>query len=459
MTQKRRVTSAVATHFPNGDKVAVEDSEYRLQNHQKGQMLMDPDEVPGVSTHSSGDLRYKGPRKAPTTAALHDLEVPKGGRIAEIDNEVDPSDGYLEKEAGMPVINNASAEEDADDDEFNVDEEVHAEFEDMPDIESDAGADDMDEEFDIPEPVAAEADEDADAEFEEETDPVPEAFEEESAPGETVALVDLDGVEDDGVENEVAFATMASVVHVIHQNRIVASMGAASAKRAGMSDIYQSEQFQDVVAHAIETKGLRKGLVQSGFVLAKVRVAANKVQEKAIKAKVQAALNHKVELMAAADKRMDQCLAIAAVGINRRFFKDTPNELRAGLEAEFTRAGVRGAATIIRAMFAEHGPGYAKSIMTLAKKISAMPEQVCDQYADALDLTEEKDFDDDTDTDVEVADADTDFDQEDSFEEIPTSVTAALSYSQSPRSVGALLKAGVRSTTAMSILSGSQSLI
>ena len=144
-------------------------------------------------------------------------------------------------------------------------------------------------------------------------------------------------------------------------------------------------------------------------------------------------------------------MAIAAVGINRRFFKDATNELKAGLETEFTRAGVRGASNIIRAMFAQYGVSYARSILTLANKLSEMPEAVRNQYASALDLTNDEDFEAEEPVEEEGEEGE-------EFEPIPASVTAALNF-PARRQVGALLKAGVKTTAAMSILSGDMSLV
>lgn len=461
MTDKSRVHSAVSTHSQSAVKVG--DSEFDVENHQSDMLLIDPEEVSNVSTHSADKPKFSG--KRPVKAALTDEQRPAGGRIAQIPNEVDPSIGYLEKEAGMPVINNASMDEEEADEE-NVD----AEFEDLADLgvtgEDSVEADTDDSEFDD---LTADLDDiddtdddmdavggpDVEVEDEVETAEVedaPMAFEQDDSSEDAVALVDADAMADDEVD-DVAFATMANVVHVLKANRIIASMGPALARKVGMSDLYLSNQFQDVVSASMQQKGLRKGLVQSGFVLAKVKLAAaSKATAKVVKAKVEAQVNAKLEALARKDQTMEQCLAIAAVGINRRFFKNSENQLKASLETEFQRLGVRGAGNVIRAMFAQHGVSYAKSILTLANKISAMPEDVRNQYAEALDLTNDEDFDVDAglDEDDEVED--------DDVEEIPTSVTAAL-VTPARRQTAALLKAGVKTTAAMSILSGDSSLV
>jgi hypothetical protein len=141
------------------------------------------------------------------------------------------------------------------------------------------------------------------------------------------------------------------------------------------------------------------------------------------------------------------------VGINRRFFKDTPNELKAGLETELQRLGVRGGANVVRAMFAKHGVDYARAIVTLAKKLAAMPEEHRNQFADALDLTEDEHFDAPEDEDDTMPSEDL-VEVEDDFEPVPASLTAAL-LRPAQRS-GTKLSA---SSAAMSFLMGSQPLV
>lgn len=472
MTKKYRVSSS-STHSKNA--VKVETSEFGVINHQRDMMLIDPEDYTSGNTHSQKKPVAPGDKKL--SASIVDEERAKGGRIAQIDNQVDPAAGYLEQETGLPVINNAATDDelnsefedladmsnigagvdDDEDDEFE-DNEVDAEFEDESDADDveDEDEEELSAEFDEMEMldgpnVEADADDEEDGESEDEAPVETLSFEEDQG-DDAVSLVDADCVEDTDTD-DVAFATVANVVHVVRANRIIASMGPASARKAGMSDVYLTNQFQDVVQASMDSKGLRKGLVQSGFVLAKVKVSASKVVAKVVKTRVEAMTRSRVEAMAKQDKAMEQALAIAAVGVNRAFFKGAKNELSASLESEFSRMGVRGAGRIVRAMFAQHGIGYAQEILTLAKRISAMPEEVRDEYASALDLTNDDDFDAYSDEEItsEFEDAD-----EEEYSDSATSVTAALV--NPVRRVPALLKAGV-SHQAMDILSGNGTLL
>lgn len=467
MANKSRVHSATSTHSDGAVKQGS--SEFGVENHQDDMMLIDPEETGAVNTHSAETPKAPGVKKAPVKAALTDEERPTGGRIAQIPNEVDPAAGYLEQDSGMPIINNASAEEvaadteedlESDDTEDGFDDEVSSEFEDLADLGNDGEVDaELSDEFDdggddmSPLGEAMVEDETEPLEpTEVDSDEAPMDFEAEPS-ADDVALLDVDSV-DDTATDDVAFATVANVVHVMKGNRIIASMGPASARKVGMSDLYTTDQFHDVVEASLQKKGLRKGLVQSGFVLAKVKItASSKATAKVVEAKVATQVNAKMQALASRDEAMDQSLAIAAVGINRQYFKGASNELKAALETQLTQMGVRGASRMIRAAFAEHGVSYAKSIVTLAKKISAMPEEVRDQYASALDMTNDEDFDDGVDEEMEASPED------DFMDEIPNSVTAALSGTPYRRSVPALLQAGVKTTAAAAILSGDASLV
>lgn len=453
MTMKKRVVAGTSTHFDVRDKVVVPDSEFGVDNHQSDMdLLIDPQDNGNVRTHSQGDVVFRGSKKVPTTAALHDEQLSGPQDVHGIEHDVDPSAGYLEKEAGMPVVEIPLAaeyagtdDEEGDDDDLEGDNDLEAELEadgEFDNLDVNSGDDefgDMGDESSLTDDVAAEVEDDGFLDL---------------ADDESVAIADADEISDQTDGDELQFATIANAVHVIHSNRILASIGPVSAKKAGVADVYMTPQYQDVVAANISTKGLRKGLVQSGFVLAKVAIKASKHTSKAVQAKVTAAVNQKVEAMNKQQQAMSQAMAIAAVGINRRYFKGADNELKTNLEAELVQAGLRGGQNIVRAMFAKYGVSYAKSILTLATKIAAMPEEMRNQYAEALDMTEDEDFGDSSDTEMDDG---MDDDLEDDFDPIPASVTAAL---HSPvRRDAALLTAGVRSSAAMSILTGSQSLV
>lgn len=350
--------------------------------------------------------------------------------IAEIDNEVDPAEGYLpvkeerdfiiagqegydpdsDKEEPGLIVEREAHEVDAFD--FGAPSDTELEHGDNPQsvLEANDGEDDdwdpaPDEEDELDEPETFEEDEaeegfplEEDAE-EDEEDEEPEEIEEvEGDAGDVMDVLDVDGTEDEA--DDIAFATIASasgksaVLHVIRANRIIASMTRKMAIKAGVEDLYLDDTFAQAVEAEVSKHGLRAGLKGMGLELAKVKVSGSKAIEKRVKAKVNK-LTAAVRAQAAKQAQvMDQSFALAAVGMNRNFFKGYRNELKAALIDAFEGMGVRGASRVVASVFASHGIAHAKSLVTLAQKLAAMPDENRDAFVEALDMTDdEADFD------------------------------------------------------------------
>lgn len=203
-------------------------------------------------------------------------------------------------------------------------------------------------------------------------------------------LVDVDCMADDYC-SDLVFASVDSTKHVIKSNRIIASMTADDAKICEVSDVYLDDDFDEAVISECEAKGLRAGLRSMGFTLAKVKIKRN-AQVKASIAKAQAEVKASmIKSQQQRDDIMKQCLALAAVGLNRNMFKDYENTLRTELSASFENLGVRNARKIVRAAFTQYGVDYAKKLLVIANEIADLPEETRDGLAAQLDMTNEPD--------------------------------------------------------------------
>jgi hypothetical protein len=216
-------------------------------------------------------------------------------------------------------------------------------------------------------------------------DPMAEAIEEPAGPaGDQMSILDVDGADDS--PEDVVFANVGSSVKVIKANRIIASMSKIVAAKNGHEDMYMSEQFATVTEIEMAKHGVRAGLTKMGFVFATVNVGKAEVLNKRVEAKAQKLT---AGIRAEAEAQFDvleQALAIAAVGINKGFFKNQSNELRAALETELTAAGVRGHQKMLASVFATKGIDFAKSILTVAKQVAVMPEETRATFVAALDM-------------------------------------------------------------------------
>lgn len=485
-------------HYPNETHRDPEESGYGVENNMDVDTLTDPEETEGGDTHFRNEdktMPAKNPRvgveaskgaKSRLKAAAEDDEsdlslsedpdASKGPNenqtfkagdhkvnaaddcggtdgpvnqqnLSTLPNDVDPAEGYLPKGGELNAAD--ESEEDAeDDDEEDLEVNASEEFDDdseLPNanapqqmLEGDADWNE-DGEDDLQNGMAVEGDSDIipetgdDALDEEEiTEDVP------SEEGDAMDLLDVDGTPDD--EEDVAFATMASTLMVMRGVRVIAYMTPKIALKADKRDVYMTDEFHAVTAAEISANGLRQGLKNMGYQLAKVNVASKEVANRRVEAKVRqvTAAQRRVEHTKA--KSMEQCLALAAVGINRNRFQGHTNQLRAALEDEFAAMGVRGASKVIRAIFASHGVSFAKDILTVAQKIVDMPVVARNSLAETLNMTTAG-LDDDSQMfgnestgdfgadDVE-ADAHDDAQFAEDFDEgieSPNSITAALS--------------------------------
>lgn len=387
---------STSTHGGNEDKLKIEEqSTQPLKNNMSVDTLIDPEDYEAGSTHTSVTAKSK--------VVADDCST----NVGTLPNDMDPAAG---------VLTNADADEDEDEDDeedLEDDDEVDASFEvEGEDTPAGTAPEELTNNNGVTPLEAAEGeDEDWDAPLAEDDDPtindidgeevegegavdelgdddVVEEVEDKAPEGEELSLLDVDETPDMEVAG-LAYASIGTRLVVIKAHRIIATMTKKQALASGRDDVYMSDQFQQVADATIAKAGLRKGLKTMGFALTKVNVSKAAVVNTRVALAVTKTTAAVRKVTASKEQAFQQSLTIAAVGINRRYFNEQPNELKAHLETELQRAGVRGGAKIVQHAFASFGPAYAKTIVELANKISAMPEEVRNGYVAALDLTSE----------------------------------------------------------------------
>jgi len=434
----RNKTMAGSTHGGNGGNVDIIEADQDLENNMSADTLIDPEDYTGGSTHSSVTAKAKKTR----ATVGDDCQQ----NIGTLPNDGEPAKGYLENASDF----------DMDDDEDMDEEEVQSSLE--PDLENSnkptpLTAEGDDEDWDAPLSQHAEDDIDEGEESisEDEGEEVVEP--EEAAMGdEAMSLMDVDQVPDD--DTNVAFATLGKRVMVIRSNRIIATLTERAATALGRADVYLTDQFQEVTAAEIAKQGLRKGLRSMGFIEAKVAMNKSSAVEARVKKLVhkQTAAVRKVNEVNAAT--MDQSMAIAAVGINRKYFAGVTNPLQDALEARLVEAGVRNPRRLLASVFASEGPAYAKELIQLATKLSAMPKETRAGFVEALDMTS-GDMEESEEDSLPVGTDDPDELGEDD-DVMPTTMATAGVARQ--RQIGNSVRPGMLSVTASAKLDGSQPL-
>lgn len=387
--KKLRKVRAGNLHFSNFEKtnkdaglMDLEDT--TVTNAMEPVGLIDPE------IYESGDLHFSNHDKtnrglvksksvrarklsAGTKLSAADLDdVPEGTggsqNISTIDNDVDPIQDYMDEPDLL--LENAQG------DTYDEDLEADADEDDYEDEESDSDPEWDEEEDDLPQvPVDAEADEDEDEDDQDE-----DIQEDTSA----MPIAEIRQV-DDTIQN-VAFVMNAGTLCVLKDTTVIASMSKAASVKAKVSDVYGQAAYHHLLREEAKKHGLMAALVANGFRTERLDLSASKVVAKTIKLEASNIEKRLTKIQAAKQEALNQSIAIAAVGVSRNFFNKVENPLRSALERELIQAGMKNPQRMLQRVFAAHGQGYIQNTLSLANKLSAMSEEVRDNYADALDM-------------------------------------------------------------------------
>lgn len=217
---------------------------------------------------------------------------------------------------------------------------------------------------------------------------------------EPIDVVDIDAVPDDDVES-VDFVEMPDqTVVAIKANKVIATLTKKSALAASIDKFYTQPQFESAVRLEMKKNGLRAGLKNCGFTLSSFKVKANRALTLKVNAATKKLAASANEFKQEQHKAMVQATAIACLGLNRGIFKGYKNELRAELVKNLKQAGLVNAERVVQAAFASKGVDYLKTVLALATKVQAMPEEVRDGFVEQLDMTEEPEVSAETDQDA-----------------------------------------------------------
>lgn len=418
--KSKRLRAGVTTYLDVFDKPNPLEGDQELLNHQRSVgLLIDPESaMESFNTHNGKyDIKASAKKKSLLADLLEDSEPELvGDEDIPVDEDVSPVESA--DETLDPAVGDEVEEDHLDDlttDEVEANEDA---AENASDVLTDQDLS-LEEDTELDEePTAVEEACDkigakaksvkADAEPEEPfVNPPAEQAGEATAPAETevvnnpatnsklavegdgeLDLVDIDGM-DDVVTEDVDFVDMGDDIVAVKANRIIATLTRNEAARKGILASYKQDHFERAVRLEMQKSGLRAGLKACGFTLASVKVpAAKQVTLRLAAAQKKMAVAARAQAKSEKEIRL-QATAIACEGLNRGLFKGYKNELRASLIENLEQAGLRNAKRVVAQAFAEQGVAYLKSVLALAEKIQAMPEEVRDGYAEQLDMTEE----------------------------------------------------------------------
>lgn len=182
----------------------------------------------------------------------------------------------------------------------------------------------------------------------------------------------------------------ASKLHFVQAGtRVIAMKGqyavaTLTREQAGKNaDLFGTDALMQAVHHQAAANGLRKALASFGFKA--VRVPA---PEKAAVSRQVASVQAKAaEQAKAAQKLQAETMALAAAGLARNLWgQRAPNPLRAALETELSRYGVRNARSVVASLLAKHGVEYSKALVVTATRLQGMSATARREFAEMLDM-------------------------------------------------------------------------
>lgn len=242
-------------------------------------------------------------------------------------------------------------------------------------------------------------DNDADVKLEEDSDAATELMDEktmednmdEEDAGDT-SYMDADMVSSDllkvmSAKKDVSFGLMTVNDRIIATLDDVPVADLDKADSGDNEEVFSSKAFAQAIAHAVKGQGVEKALAHYNF---KSIVVAFPLK-KEVEARVEKALAAKsTEVQAKlGDLSADfaQCVALAASGLNKGFFKGKDHPLKAAFFSELEAAGVRKPTAIIDKVFASVGGQYNKVLIALATDLMSKSLDLRNELAAAIDDT------------------------------------------------------------------------
>lgn len=408
--KKRRILKGASTYLDVDQKPTPMESDVELRNNQAPMnLLIDPDEdFDQIDTHFP---IIAGRKKQ----ILSDL-------IEDAGDEALPADDSFEEDLpDVDLIDEPSL------DEVQANEEAAQNAAEMLSPESEEEVLGCDTHADAPALASAKKVKAA----EEDVTLSDQGTASEITVDEDVDVVDIDATPDTDIEAVDFVETPDETVLALRANRVIATLSKKMALAAGVDKVYTQPQFEAAVRLEMQKHGLRAGLKNAGFKLASFKIKANRALTLKVEAATKKMAASAAKLKEEQHKAMVQATAIACLGLNRGIFKGYKNELRAELVKNLNQAGLVNAERVVQAAFASKGVEYLKTVLALATKVQAMPEEVRDGFVEQLDMTEEPEVTADSSAetfgDPDLLGDEDNIDVTVTEDPIPETVTAAVS--------------------------------
>jgi hypothetical protein len=153
-------------------------------------------------------------------------------------------------------------------------------------------------------------------------------------------------------------------------------------------DIFNDPIFAEATIASAKENGITTALKDMGFkpfnVSVKIKDSISKLVASQVKEAVLASETTSDEKVKEYDDRLLAALSTAAIGINRGFFKNLSNPVKAALWNSLSAAGVRNPEVLIDNVFSAQADSYHKVLFDKAREIVAKPVEIQNELTAAV---------------------------------------------------------------------------
>ncbi len=168
---------------------------------------------------------------------------------------------------------------------------------------------------------------------------------------------------------------------------------------------FHSESFTRAIKHVIKKNGVIAGLATFNFDVTKVKLPVSQVIETRVQEQVTASTESLTAKIKDVAEDFQQCLQLAAVGLNKNYWKGKQNVLKASLIDNLKALNVRNAEKLIASCFAQHSNESTKTLLEVANSLMAKTVEARNELAEAFgeinDIDDEEDFDSENDSETD----------------------------------------------------------
>ncbi len=150
------------------------------------------------------------------------------------------------------------------------------------------------------------------------------------------------------------------------------------------ADIFYSKSFASAIQQMASIQGAKVALAHFGFKPVVLKFPQKKTVAALIKRKVTAAAEQLQDKEEQVSEDLEQCVSIAAAGLNRNFFAKHKNVLRSGFVQAMTTAGVQNADRVVASVFNRYADEYHRTLLAVAAELMKKPLDVRNELAAAI---------------------------------------------------------------------------